>query len=247
MIKYSKILVLGFAEQRHDRAQFFGRMILYAIIVYLFHQIFTSVNAGHERLWYYAITEAIILSAPTLVLTIAGDIRCQQIVYFLVSPISYCTFRIFESLGIAFFRYICLIALGFACCSLFVGFIPNLRMEGILAGFVGIYLYTLISSAIGLSSFWLKDVKTFLYLNLTATFCFGGLIVPLSFYDPLMRTICFCTPYPWILWWPAALATGEKVDPLISFISISFWIITLIAFNQFLFHRYQKKFLMEGG
>ncbi len=62
MKKYLKAFCSGVFQQFNDRSQLLGRTILFTVIVYLFYQIFESVGAPQERLWYYAMTEAIIRS-----------------------------------------------------------------------------------------------------------------------------------------------------------------------------------------
>jgi len=248
--KYLKAIQSGFLQQLNEKAQLVGRLLLFTVIVYLFYQIFESVGASEERLWYYAMTEAIVLSSTLLAVQIAQDIRSQQIVYFLLKPIDYPSFRITESMGAALFRFMVLIIWGLGYLSFLKGVGPislYTVITSFFVGIIGVFLYTQMSFLIGLLSFWIKDIKTLQYLNLTATFCFGGLIIPISYYPPLMQKICFFTPYPWILWWPGTIFSGGEIPFVSAFCCISLWIGFFVGLNRFIFYRYMKNLVMEGG
>jgi ABC-2 type transport system permease protein len=250
--KYLANITLAARLQLANRAQLIGRIILYMMIVYLFFQIFQSVKAGPNRVWYVAVTEWIMLSTPPLALQIEQDIRNGQIAYFLLRPMNYLSLRFTEAFGGFIIRYV---ILGMLC--LFLGFvltrtIPNPLSSwcfGIMIGFMGIILYSLILTLIGIFSFWIKEIHPILYLNLTATFCFGGLIVPLSFYSESFRQICFLTPYPWILSWPAETMTGMMTwqNHLYALGGWFFWVCLLTLLIHILYRRTMHSFIVEGG
>ena len=240
----------SFSQQSRSLSQLVGRLFLFTVILYLFHQVFQIVQAPSNRIWYYMTTEAIILATTPLVLQVSEDIRTNQIVYFLLRPISYSLFRISEAMGEAIFRYFMLIIWGGIIVSILetTTYVTWISMIfSFFIGILGIFLYTLISLFIGFLSYWVKDVKTLLYTNLTATFCFGGLIVPIIYYPSIMQTICFWTPYPWILWWPASILSGEAVDHMNAFIMWMFWVLLFTLLNYLVFKKYKTKLVMEGG
>ncbi|MCH9610406.1 MAG: hypothetical protein S4CHLAM81_12910 [Chlamydiales bacterium] len=242
-MKYWMAARAAFLQQLSEKGQLCGRLLLFVIVVLLFKQIFVAVEAASSRICYLAMTEAVIISAAPLVLTILSDIRTNQTAYFLLRPVDYCTFRSIEALGNASFRYIIL----FAAATLFSFWLrgtPN--FVSFFVGFLGLVLYTQMSLVIGLLSFWMREIKTLLYFNLTATFCFGGLIVPLSDYPAWMQKIAFFTPYPWVLYWPAALFSGSRVTA----VAPLFWLLWMAIFwilGRLLFAAYRKRLVMEGG
>lgn len=142
----------------------------------------------------------------------------------------------------------------FFCCLLFAGYITNHIPSdlthwilGVLFGIGGVFLYTLILICIGLFSFWFREIQPIVYLNLTATFCFGGLIVPLGFYSDALRKACFLTPYPWILWWPAETITGSPPSILLALPSYCFWLVMMTSLVLFLYRKCLNSFVAEGG
>ncbi len=189
------------------------------------------------------------ISTSPLVIEIMQDIRSQKILYHLMHPINYCTMKICEGMGAAFFRFSVLLIWGSLWVSFIHGHIPFTTLSlasSIIPALFGIFLYTLISIIIGLSSFWIRDVKTLLYMNLTATFCFGGLIVPISFYPPIMQTFCSFTPYPWILWLPATIFSGGSVS-IGAFAAAIGWALLLLYATYSLFNLYRNRLITEGG
>ncbi|MBN2478936.1 MAG: hypothetical protein JXA94_01780 [Parachlamydiales bacterium] len=237
-------------SQIKEKSQILGKALLYIIIVYLFYQIFENVKAPSNRLWYFAMTQGIILSTMPLVLQISNDIRSNQITYFLLQPVNFLILRFSEAIGASILRYIILIIL----CLIFV---PFLKGEALISrinilfsvflGILGIILYTQISLLIGILSYWIKEIKTLLYFNLTATFCFGGLIVPIQLYPKIMQKICFFTPYPWILWWPANFFSAEDVNHISGFTGWIIWNLVFILLNGYFFKKYKNNLVMDGG
>lgn len=248
--EYLASLSMAIRQQLAQRGQLVGRVFLFLVIVYLFSQVFLNVSAPAERLWYLAITEWIILSTPPIAFRISDDINDGHIVYFLLRPIRYISLRFFESLGEFWVRFI---LLGFVCFPFayaLTGTIPgniNTWVLGIFFAIIAVILNTSVGILLGLCAFWIKDIKTLIYLNLTATFCFGGLIVPLSFYSPLLQKICFYTPYPWILWWPAEYFTGGSLIGLKGMLGFGAWLLVLFLLIQFLYQKCIHSFVVEGG
>lgn len=252
-LRYNKYLASVAIAARHQlvqRNQLLGRAFLYCIIVYLFHQIFQSVNASSERLRYLMITEWLVLSTPLLAFQIAEDIRSGQIVYFLLRPMDYLSLRFCECIGTCIVRFV---LLGFCCIELQLFLTGNFSGEistwliGIVFGILGVMLYNLILLLIGVLAFWLKEIQALIYLNLTATFCFGGLIISLDFYSNFLRSFSFYTPYPWILWAPAGYITGAEINLTAAVLGISIWTILLGGITLFIYRICLQSFVVEGG
>jgi len=246
--KYIASIKSGLWQQLVERGQLIGRVILYFVVIYLFSQIFQNTKAPSFQIWYSAMTQVITLSTSLMVaFQIAQDIQSGYIVHFLIRPIHYLGYRLCEAMGFSLVRYLLLLAcyLGVRFCV--TGMLPDQLISGILSGLAGIFLYTLTSILIGLLSFWIREIKSIFYLNLTATFCFGGLIVSLDFYSPLMQRISFLTPYPWILWWSAEWIAGLPVNLFFALIGWSFWVALLGIVIIIIYNRCIKSFVMEGG
>jgi len=248
--KYWATVEISIRQQLAQKGQLLGRLILYFVIVYLFSQVFQSVSAGNNRIWYLAITEWLTLSTPPIAYRIAEDIRSGQVVYFMLRPLHYLWLRFCECMGISLVRFI---ILGFCCLGFgyyLTGAFPSSSTTltiGLVLGILSVILYSLLSILIGVFSFWLKEIQPLIYLNLTATFCFGGLIVPLGFYSDTLRTISFATPYPWMLWWPAEYMTGTAPNLMLAFLVFAGWTAVILGLIIILYQKCLENFVSEGG
>lgn len=243
-------ITIAIQQQLTQRGQLLGRAFLYLMVVYLFYHVFQSVGAPIERVWYVAVTEWVILSTPPLYLKIAQDLRSGQMVYFILRPMSYLLFRFYEGMGILIVRFIltgilCL-CLGFYLTRHFPGDFIHWLL-GVLFCLLSIILYSLISILIGLCSFWIKEIHPLYYLNFTAMASFGGLLIPLDYYSETLRTIGFCTPYPWILWWPAQWITNAKVDIGYALFAWGFWMLMILLLIKLVYNHCLNHFVEEGG
>jgi ABC-2 type transport system permease protein len=209
--KYLLALAYTVKYQLANKGQIIGRIILYSIIVFLFSQVFTSVNGEHERIWYISMTQLISLSGAPLAFQIVKDLLNKQYEYFLIRPLDYLLFRFSEAAGISIVNYVILWCCFMVICLSVTTAHPtwNSIFIGSLYGCLSMCLYIMMTIVIGLLSFWIKDIKNVFYLNLTITFCLGGLIVPLNYYSTIIKNISFYTPYPWILWAPAQIINNN--------------------------------------
>ena len=173
LTKYITSFKSGMRQQLTERSQLVGRCFLYFVVVYVFFQVFESVNAPLFQFSYFAMTQVISLSTSLIAFQIAQDMQNGQIAHFLVRPMNYVLYRLTEAVGISFVRYLL-----FIFCYLAVQFYLGTSISvhtilGILFGMAGVFLHILLTIFIGICSFWIRDIKSIVYLNLTATFCFG--------------------------------------------------------------------------
>lgn len=253
--KYIHIFLIGASDQLSQKGQLIGRLILYVMVVYLFNQIFQQVTPDPNRTWYLAITEWLILSTVPLSFMISDDIGQGQMAYFRLRPMHYLWLRFLESMGMSVIRFTLLAPMAFLLSYSLTHRLPSDGFSygigtlsiGAAIGFLGIMLYQLIQVVLGLLSFWIKDIKTLVFLNLTATFGFGGLIVPLEFYSDQVRTFASFTPYPWILWAPASMMTGGDVSIRHFLSGFIPWIFILVVLILFLYRKMTQHLIIEGG
>lgn len=250
MNKYLASIKIAIRQQLAQKGKTLGRLLLYPTVIFLFYQVFASVTNDSNRFWYLAITEWIILSTTPVAFRIAEDVQSGQITYALLRPMRYLWMRLCECAGISFVLFL---ELGALC--LCIGFLLTHEFPGSLSSWLigsvfailGIVLYTLIGILIGLFAFWFSEIQNLIYLNLTATFCFGGLIVPLEFYSESFRNFCFYTPYPWILWWPASYIVGNPLSLTDAFLGWGIWMLLISMAILFVYRKCMNSFELEGG
>lgn len=142
--------------------------------------------------------------------------------------------------------------LGF-CCLGVTFFLTSNFPTNIISFLIGsffvllsIILYTSITILIGICSFWIGDIKDVFYLNLTAGFFFGGLIVPIDFYPSFLRSFYFYTPYPWIIWGPAEYITEGDIDFMQFILGWGKWMLILSFLISIVYCKFIKSFMARG-
>lgn len=249
MHKYLRMFNYGFKSQLAEKAQITGRVFLYLIIIFLFSQVFEAVTAQSQRFWYIAVTESVILSSSAVMFDIASDVASEKIIYFSGRPISYVAMKFCEAMGVSTFRYM---VVGGACAIVnFIFFAYPIThianyIVGFLSGFIGLAIYNMILCVIGLSAFWVNEIKNIFFLNLTSSFLFGGLIMPINYYSESVVKLSYYLPYLWVLWWPAATISMEThhVEYYPAFVSV--WVLILAFLLSAIFSRAKARFKEEG-
>jgi ABC-type uncharacterized transport system permease subunit len=227
------MLFLAFNWERRRHVQWILRSLVYLLILLLFSQIFSSVHASEDRFVYLAVTQLVILGCRKITFSIEQDIQCRNWPTLMLLPSSYFLRKVEEGLGASLWS--CAVLAVAACIfGPFCGIIswpPAGRIPlALLCGLLSLIIQLLMGFWIGLLTFWLRDVRNLYFLNLSATFLFGGLILPIDLYPAAFRHCCFLTPYPWILWAPASTivnGTGQlllKVGGALAWIGIFCWI-----------------------
>jgi ABC-2 type transport system permease protein len=157
--------------------------------------------------WYLAVTEWIMLSAPLLHVAIQEDIRRGDIVYQLGRPISYVGAVLARGVGQLAVRLAWLGVAAVIWAFVFSGSLPDASVVLVLAplGLLAANLLCVIYVLVGLTAFWIHEVNSIYWVVQKFTFILGGLMLPLSFYPAWLRDVARATPFANILEGPAAL------------------------------------------
>lgn len=252
--KYLLSCITAMREQLTQKSLLIGKILVYSVVVYVFAQIFDLTPDTAERIWYISCTQLLVFSMPSFATKIEDDIHNGIYDYFLFRPCNYLLIRLFESFGTFILRFLLLLPCFCVLVYLFTGYIP-LNLAGtvqlLFICSIAFLIYSMIQIIIGLLAFWINDISPILYLNQTTMFFFGGLIIPINFYQQAWQKISFLTPYPWILWWPAT-HISERNTITLNFTNIKLFtyivlwqlILTLVIF--FILKIANKKMLTEG-
>ena len=107
LAKHAAYARMAIAQGRRERAELYGRVVFFAVILGVFSSLWRAVGeagmpaAGDPRalVWYLAATEWIMLSAPQIHLEIQEAIRRGDVVYRLGHPASYVLAEFAAGLG----------------------------------------------------------------------------------------------------------------------------------------------------
>jgi ABC-2 type transport system permease protein len=213
--KYAAFARLGFAEARAEPAELYARVVFFFIILGVFSALWRAVaisgasvgGDAHTLVWYLAMTEWVLLSAPHLQFAIEDEIRRGDVAYQFARPVSYLGAHFARGVGALAARAPILLAAAFAAGWVFGGGAPAhpaAIVRAIAFGSVASVVLTSYNLLLGLGAFWLGDIAPAYWIWQKLTFVLGGLMLPLSLYPDVVVRIARMTPFPALLTGPAS-------------------------------------------
>jgi ABC-2 type transport system permease protein len=256
-VKYAAFVRIAATSARRDRSELFGRVAFFAVILGVFSSLWRAVAAplattGDPKalVWYLAVTEWILLSAPLVYVDIQEAIRRGDVVYQLGRPVSYAGAAFAEGLGLLAARAPILAVAAFVCAFAFTGWIPPAAAlaRAVPFGLVASALLTASYVGIGLLAFWLHDVVPVFWVWQKALFVFGGLMLPVRLYPELMQRVAAFTPFPAILGGPASFVLGAGgATPSALARDLAVWSGVIAAAVHWIFRRATNALAVNGG
>jgi ABC-2 type transport system permease protein len=214
--KYLAVAGIALRQRLSERASLLLRAFMHVAMLLVFSRVWAAVvpNPGNY-VWYLAVTEWVMLSQPRLFVVIERDVRSGDIASMLARPVSYVVIKIVETLG-ELIPSLCVLGVaGGVTAFLLSGGLPREPL-GLLAalvlGVLGSLLWTLCSTLIGLSAFWLHDCTPVYYIWQKAAFVLGGMFVPLELYPSWLRSLALWSPFSALINGPASMVL--HYDPL---------------------------------
>jgi len=256
--RYVAYARIGAARARRERAELYGRMVFFAVVLGVFSSLWRAVaEAGmpiaaspKAMVWYLAATEWIFLSAPPIHLEVQETIRRGDIVYRLGQPASFVGAELASGLGVLAMRLPILAATAFLCAFAFTGWIPPLDalLRFVPFAIVASAMTTSLSLGIGLLAFWLHEVTPVFWVWQKLTFVLGGLMLPLELYPGFIRTIAAWTPFPALLAAPASfvLGTAPTTPAALAVRQVAWSAVTAVAVSL-IFRRARATVTAHGG
>lgn len=221
--RYVAVAVTALRQSLSERATVLGRVLLYAMLLLIFSQLWEVVRArggvdearASDMLWYLAATEWIVLSLPLMHLEIEADIRNGDVATRLPRPMSYLGARLAEAAGAWILRASTLGLAGVVMAFLFSGGWPSDPRGLALVltlGVLGSILGVLWIAMIGLAAFWIYDSSPLYWVWQKFAFIFGGLMLPLEFYPEWLQDIATWTPFAPMMHGPAQMVFGPDLE-----------------------------------
>lgn len=255
---YSTLFLLGFRTELRLFVATMIRSTFLLLLLFIFSRLWALILPDGlsmpQLLWYFLITELIIISTPRVYLGMERDISDGTFAVLIQKPINYATTRIAESLGVLLGRLPSFVTLGATGTLFFTGEVPaGLRSPfALIIAFLLIYLaasvLTISYAIIGLCSAFLRDTRTLSMVWDKGVWLLGGLMVPIILYPPWLQQIAPWTPFYYLLFGVAQIAlNGVSVVCIHTAIALCLW----GAFGMVLVGLLQRKIasdiIGEGG
>ena len=256
--KYIAFARIAATQARRERADLYGRMVFFAVILGVFSSLWRAVaEAGmpihadpKALVWYLAATEWILLSAPPIYLDIQNMIRRGDVVYRLTHPVSFVAAEFASALGLLMLRAPVLGITAFCCAFVFTGWAPpaTTLVMFVPFGLAASMLITALYLMLGLLAFWLHDVSPVFWVWQKLLFVLGGLMLPLELYPQLIQRVAMLTPFPSLLAGPASFVLGASANPPIVLARyLLFWSCVTTLAIAWLFRRAVSNVTVNGG
>lgn len=222
MNRITKYLYVGYTAVRSNVA-YFGevavRVLFLGVVLYIFLQLWrvTYSETGAERLggftlaemlWYLAITESIVLSAPPVTLAIDADVRTGTLAVHLLRPLSYPLYRMWTALGERAVRFAVNLIVASCVALVFVGPI-HVSLRGLAIFACAVPLAFVLDFAayftIGILAFWLENTTGLTLIYSRVAMIFGGMLLPVELFPETLQRVIGWLPFASIVYGPARM------------------------------------------
>lgn len=256
--RYLAFVRIAAARAVVERYSLVGQAAFLAVFLGIFSGLWKTVAedgmpipaSPASLVWYLAITEWILMSVPLVHLDIESEVRRGDIAYHAARPVSLVAGWLAQATGAFLFRAPVLAVAAFAGAWAFTGELPDARvwLHVVPLGLVAGLVLTILHVPVGLLAFWLPDVSPPYWVAQKVLFVLGGLTLPLSLYPAWARDLALATPFPWLLWAPAArvIGSGEGPGPW-ALIPLGAWGVLALAATGWLHTRAHRMLQVNGG
>ncbi|OLP16564.1 multidrug ABC transporter permease [Leptolyngbya sp. 'hensonii'] len=117
----------------------------------------------------------------------------------------------------------------------------------LLAVTMAFCLRFVIQYTFALFAFWIERAAAIEQFWFLLYLFLSGLIAPLEIFPPLMREILSWTPFPYMIYFPAALLVGLPVDLGRAFLVVFAWGGTFLVINRWLWRQGLKRYSGMGA
>jgi ABC-2 type transport system permease protein len=256
--KYLAFVRLGFAGARAEPAELYARVLFLLIILGVFASLWravatTGANVGGDAntfVWYLAMTEWVLMSAPHIHFRIEDDVRRGDVAYQIVRPASYLGAHFAEGVG----------ALGARAPVMLTGACVGAWMFGgaprhpaaigraVLFGCAAALVITGYNVVLGLAAFWLGDIAPVYWIWQKLTFVLGGLLLPLTLYPQLVISIARLTPFSAVLAGPASFVLDRSFFSAGTLaVALTGWAVVAAIIAALTFRSIARRLQLNGG
>lgn len=255
--KYWAFTRVAFGEQRSQRGELNARGLFFCVILAVYAALWRAAseaglplaNRPHLLVWYLAVTEWVLLSAPLRHLEIQEDVRRGDVAYQLSRPVAYPRALLAQCLGTLLVRAPLLGVVAFAAAALYTGEVPHWSALALAVpfGFAASLVLAQLYLILGLCAFWLRDATPVYWVCGKLSFILGGLMLPLELYPRWLQRLAACTPFPSLLSGPGGFVLHETCDVAGLALRLALWSLALFGLLELVFWRATRALELSGG
>lgn len=98
-------------------------------------------------------------------------------------------------------------------------------------------------------AFWTLDYRGIVTMATTVVIFFSGMLLPLRFFPPVLRDVCYALPFASILQTPVDVWLGQRHGAALAGVLLlqAFWAAALLALGRLVLARGARKLVIQGG
>ncbi len=263
MKKYLYIFKTTLIESLQYVSDIFLSFITFILIIWVFLNlwlyIYSDTNnliSGYsisQMIWYVIITELFWFGIRNKNLTsqISDDIKSGSIAYQVNKPYNYLGFALVNHLGKIMIKFFIYLLVGVILGLIFVGPIPNFRIEYIpfflIISFMAIIVDALIRMMISVLSFWIEDAQPIMWIY-DKMILVLGITFPLEMFPIWLQGIIKYSPVLATTYGPAKTVIGFNFNTFIYILMIQIlYIVISIVIIFFMYKKGVKRLNVNGG
>jgi len=124
---------------------------------------------------------------------------------------------------------------------------PTTFLLALLATHLAFWINFLLQFAITMLCFWSERASALERLLYIPYLFLSGLVAPLEVFPPAVRNFALHTPFPFMLYFPARLLSGESVDLAAGFGAMAAWLALLVPINLLLWRAGVRRYAALGA
>jgi ABC-2 type transport system permease protein len=251
---------LGWERAAAERATTFGRVLLLALILFVFWAMWSATplaELGSERLsvgqllWYLAATETVAMSVGFPYRTVEADIQSGELAASFLRPVHYALATLATWTGRMAYQFLAVLVVAILCAWWATGVLPVDALRGaliVVTLWIGCVMLLLSQLCVGLLATWMKSSAPAFWIWQKLFFVLGGLIIPLTLYPAWLADAARATPFAAMLFLPASLLFDSSTSRVVEvFAAQAFWTTALAVLAWFLYVRAERHLMVHGG
>ncbi len=259
---YLQIILLRIQEDYTYRANLAIQLVGLLLKVYLLKMVFVAVYAGRGSVDGIALQQVVtfvtlsnlqvFLLFPVIGVYVRERVRGGQVALDLARPAPFPNQLIALQAG-ATLALIPFVTLALPFAVLLGGIqVPPSFTAGLLyivSLGLGYLVAMLMGLLLGLMAFWTTEIGGVLTIYAFANQFFGGALVPLWFFPPLLRRVAELLPFQAQAFIPLSLYTGQLAgtQALQALVLQLFWVVVLFALARLVWQRAMYRVVIQGG
>jgi ABC-2 type transport system permease protein len=240
---------------------FLARSFMIVLFMWIFAQLWgtTFETSGansisgltlRDTMWYLMIAETIVLSQPLISTSISESVKDGSIAYFLSKPYNFIFYQMSVNFGDSLLLLATNALAGGAVVWAMVGPPPDIGgwAMTLFTIFLALMINFCMNAMIGMLAFVTEEINAFQWIYTKFVLILGGVLIPLDFFPPWLKSISLVMPFAHMTYGPARLFVEPEVSRFVELVSLQLiWLAILGISLSLMFRKATSWLVINGG